>query len=111
MANKDMVDATPCPPFTPKPWPLMTRKMPISSLFQSQDSAIESDDLFPPVKKQSGAPKAQEAEGGKKLKREGAIANIMVLYKVTSANPNELKCLQGATWHDINDVMDIDNRY
>ena len=47
--------------------------------------------------------------GGRKLKREGAIADISLLYKketpATSANPD-----QNISTGNNNDLMDIDNR-
>ena len=55
------------------------------------------------------APKApsqlQVAGGGKKLKREGAIANINALYK-RPANPNQNNNMTQLG----NDLMDVDNR-
>ena len=50
------------------------------------------------------------AGGGRKLKREGTIADINALYKkVTTANPNQAWS-HSQDQNDINDVMDIDNR-
>ena len=55
----------------------------------------------------------QAVGGGKKLKREGAIANINALYgKVTPANHDQSlnHSQDNMTRNDINNVMDIDNR-
>ena len=60
------------------------------------------------------APLQLQAAGGKKLKREGVIADINALYKkVTPTNPDQtqsLKCSQ-PEMDEINDVMDVANRY
>ena len=60
------------------------------------------------------APSQLQAVGGKKLKREGAIADINALYKkVTPTNPDQTqssKCSQ-PEMDDINDVMNVANRY
>jgi hypothetical protein len=228
MANEDMVDATPRPPFTPKPWPpprnkkkakLVTVAEPseaeivddldfdktsLAPVASEEDDSVteddsvaedesvtesDSDDPTPPAKKQKtqatekamqtagasanvdekkkkkvekvaitsdqqtpkpkkfkakvrdeidfaakkitdnevkrnmysdmvksmSAPKPpsqlQAAGGGRKLKREGAIADINALYKkVTSTNPHQNNNTP-ASGNDLNNlsVMDIDN--
>ena len=61
------------------------------------------------------APSQLQAAGGKMLKREGAIADIKALYtkKVTPANPDQTQSLRRSQpeTDDINDVMNIANRY
>ena len=60
------------------------------------------------------APSQLQAVGGKKLKREGVIADINALYKkVTPTNPNQTQSLRWSQpeMDDINDVMNVANRY
>ena len=61
------------------------------------------------------APSQLQAAGGKMLKREGAIADINALYKkVTPANPDQTQSSEKRSQpetDDINDVMNVANRY
>ena len=60
------------------------------------------------------APSQLQAVGGKKLKREGAIADINALYKkVTPTNPDQTQSSKHSQpeMDDINDVMNVANRY
>ena len=43
MANEDMVNTTPCPPFTPKPWPPPRNKKKAGKVVESSD--VEMDQL------------------------------------------------------------------
>ena len=56
-----------------------------------------------------------QAVGGRALKRDGAIADINALYKkpaaINSNRSQPLKHSPDMDISDINDVMDIDNRY
>jgi hypothetical protein len=65
-----------------------------------------------------GAPLQLQAVGGKRLKREGAITDINVLYrKVTPTNADQTQSESYALkrsqpeMEDINDVMNVANRY
>jgi hypothetical protein len=65
-----------------------------------------------------GAPSQLQAAGGKRLKREGAIADINALYrKVTPTNADQTQSESYALkrsqpeMEDINDVMNVANRY
>ena len=48
MANEDTVDATPCPPFTPKQWPPVhnRKKSTLVPIEETSDVGMLDDDLF-----------------------------------------------------------------